>query len=128
MARYKLVKSLNMELIGVVINDDTHLTYPKGIYIFIDTNDNDWNEYLIWAETNTADASNIIIDYMAIVYSEQFKRTIVCNWIEEPDAPLTAEEKILWQNYRKEIKEIMRSRAIPINKQMYESITWPIAP
>jgi len=125
MSRYKLVKNAELTLVGVRVNDTTHPTLAYGTFIPIDSTN--WGDYLTWAGSNTADAASVT-DFMGLIRIELDQRIADSDWTQEPDAPLTPEEKAAWNNYRQEVRNIMMNKSVLVSVQQYNALVWPNTP
>lgn len=67
-------------------------------------------------------------DYEMMITSiraERDKLLYQSDWTQLPDAPLTAEEKLLWNNYRQALRDIPNNIT---TEKSPEDILWPTAP
>lgn len=127
MARYKLVKDEDLNVTGVIINDETHPILEEGTSIPANTENRFWNEYLEWAESNTADAADTI-DYMAKMRVERDRRLSACDWTHIDDSPLSSEDKTSWATYRQSLRDMPQNNSSVTTKAQYEALTWPTEP
>ena len=127
MARYKLVKDEDLNVIGVCVNDSTHPTLAEGASIPNDTSNRHWQEYLTWEESNDADAADTI-DYMAKMRQERDQRLSACDWTHIDDSPLSSEDKTSWATYRQSLRDMPQNNPSVTTKAQYEALAWPTEP
>lgn len=127
MARYKLTKDDDLNLIGVFVADGTHPLLPEGSLILNDEGNMDWVEYEVWAESNTPDPADTI-DYMAKMRGERDIRLVACDWTQGVDSPLSAGDIALWATYRQELRDMPQDNPSVPDKASYDALVWPVSP
>jgi len=136
MARYKLVKDEDLNLIAVLINDATHPTLSEGTRIPNDTSNRHWQEYLTWEESNDADAADTI-DYMAKMRRERDTRMDAMQWriqrnyrqIQNSETPTDDSAKMTAiYGYMKDLADMPQDNPNITTKAQYEALDWPSEP
>ena len=117
MAIYKLRKDLITGQIGVVTKDCT--TYKLDIPF--DPDNSDYQEYLEWAKTNTADPADTPPSLTwDDIRADRDQRLADTDWTQTPDVPQETIWK--WKTYRQDLRDIPQKQTDPNN------ITWPTKP
>jgi len=134
--RYKLVQDESLATTGVLVNDATHPTLAQGTSIPNDTNNRHWNEYLTWAQTNTADPADTI-DYMQRMRDERDRRMNAMEWrinrnyrqtsnAETPTDNATKMTEIY--TYMKSLADMPQTNPSVPDKASYDALVWPTEP
>ena len=118
---YKLLGNhTEPELVGQPI--EFILRKEDGAWIPFDPDNSDYQEYLEWAKTNTADAADTptLDQQWAIVRADRDQRLADTDWTQTPDVPQETIWK--WKTYRQDLRDIPQKQTDPNN------ITWPTKP
>ena len=88
----------------------------------MDEANTDYQEYLEWAKTNTADPADTptLDQQWAYVRVNRDQRLAETDWTQMPDVPQETIWK--WKTYRQDLREIPQKQTDPNN------ITWPTKP
>lgn len=57
-----------------------------------------------------------------VVRQDRANALSACDWTQMPDAPLTAEQKQAWADYRQALRDLPTQEGFPFK------ITWPVKP
>ena len=116
---YKLLGNHTVpELVGQPI--EFILRKEDGAWIPKDLDNVDYQEYLEWAKTNTADPADTPPLTWTDIRAERDKKLAETDWTQTPDVP---QETIWnWNTYRQDLRDIPQKQTDPNN------ITWPTKP
>lgn len=136
MARYKLVKDEDGNTTGALINDGTHPELPEGSSIPNKVGNRFWDEYVIWEETNDADAADNI-DWMAKMREERTRRINAIEWrimrnktqLDNSDTPDDDATKMTAiRTYMQDLRDMPEENPDVDTKAEYEALVWPTEP
>ena len=123
MAIYKIIKNLQGDEIGVTktVSEGTD-SDDKKTWLKLDIPKNeenrDYQEYLEWAKTNTADPADG--KTWDDIRADRDTRLATTDWSQGSDVPNATKTK--WQTYRQDLRDIPQKQTDPNN------ITWPTKP
>ena len=97
-------------------------TKTQKTFIPFNSDNTDYQEYLEWAKTNTADPADTptLDQQWAHVRAERDRRLAETDWTQTPDVPQETIWK--WKTYRQDLRDIPQKQTDPNN------ITWPTKP
>ena len=136
MSRYKLVKDENLNIVGVVVNDDSHSELPIGSYIPSSVGNRHWDEYVIWNELNAPDEADVV-DYMFKMRQERDNRMNAMEWRINRNYRQLQNNEIATDdtskmteiyNYMKALADMPQNNPNVADKESYESLVWPTEP
>jgi hypothetical protein len=64
-------------------------------------------------------------ELISLVKNERVAKLLECDWTQLPDSPLSEIEKIIWQEYRQELRDITNNLDDITN---LEDVPWPTKP
>tara|TARA_B100000945_G_C20281006_1_gene548599 strand:+ start:118 stop:468 length:351 start_codon:yes stop_codon:yes gene_type:complete len=111
---YKLENNLKNNLISITKKVDGN----QVMSIPLDPDNIDYQEYLEWAKTNTADPADG--KTWNDIRADRDRRLTETDWTQTPDVPQETIWK--WKTYRQDLRDIPQKQTDPTN------ITWPTKP
>ena len=119
MADYQLVRNADG---SDACNEVVKRINSDGTVSFIPFDDEnvDYQKYLEWAKTNTADAPYTPTLTWDNIRAERDRRLAETDWTQTPDVPQETIWK--WKTYRQDLRDIPQKQTDPNN------ITWPTKP
>jgi len=132
MARYRMAEDENGDTKGVYVNDGTHPELPEGAFIPNVVGNHHWDEYVIWEETNDADAAEDEYDWDGRMTQVRNSLLTQYDWTQLPDvldqSRLTAGQVASAVAYRQELADVPQNNTNVTTKTAFDAISWPTKP
>jgi len=96
----------------------------RATFIAEDVQDSDWQAYLSWVDAGGVPTPLGVWDneQWNVIRSKRDKLLKESDWKILPDSPLTEQERLDWETYRQDLRDIPQDYTDPFN------VTWPTEP